>query len=86
MVGLLALLLHMEFYDSETLRYRLTYEVEIDGEMRAGTGVVQVRIRERPTSWATSGIGSYVTGEATVVDLGDRRYLFSLLSGRPEVE
>lgn len=83
LAGLLTLLLYNEFYDNETLRYRLTYEVEIDGEIRSGTGVVQVRVWKSPESLATSGIGFHVTGEATVVDLGDHGYLFSLLSGRP---
>lgn len=82
LLGLLALLIYNELYDSETLRYRLTYEVEIDGEIRSGSGVVQVRVWERPKSLGTSGVGFDVTGEAVIVDLGNGRYLFSLLSGR----
>lgn len=58
-----------DLYGSKSVRYRLTYEVEIDGQVRSGSGVVQ--------------IASQVTGEAVVVDLGDGRYLFSLLAGRP---
>jgi len=82
LAGLLALLVYLALYDSETLRYRLTYEVEVDGEVRSGTGVVQVHIYEQPTSIAQSEIGFEVTGEAIAVDLGDRGYLLSLLSGR----
>ena len=82
LVCLLALWVYLTLYDSETLRYRLTYEVEVDGEVRLGTGVVQVHVYERPNSIARSEIGFEVTGEAIVVDLGDRGYLLSLLSGR----
>ena len=68
---------------SETLRYRLTYEVDVDGEIRSGTGVVQIRVVEHNSVFFRSGIGFEVTGEAVVVDLGNGDYLLSLLAGKP---
>lgn len=63
-----AALLINYWHDSKSVRYRLTYYVEVDGQIRSGSGVVEV--------------GSQVTGEAILVDLGEGRYLFSLLGGR----
>lgn len=67
---------------SETLRYRLTYEVDVDGEMRSGSGVIQIRVVEQNAVFSPSGVGFQVTGEAVVVDLGNGDYLFSLLAGK----
>jgi len=67
LVGVTVLLI-ADWYNSDSVRYRLTYDVEIDGQIRSGSGVIEV--------------GSRVTGEAVVVDLGGGRYLFSLLAGR----
>ena len=82
LLGVVWLAVFLDLSDSETLRYRLTYEVEVDGSIRSGTGVVQIRVVERHRLIGTSSIGFEVTGEAVVIDLGDGRYLFSLLDGR----
>lgn len=63
-----AMLSFLALYGSDSVRYRLTYDVEVDGQVRSGSGVVEV--------------GSQVTGEAIVIELGEGRYLFSLLAGR----
>ena len=67
-------------WDTGTLRYKLTYEVEAAGEIRTGSSIVQVR-REDTTKLPlpNTGYGSQITGEAVVVDLGSGKYLFSLL-------
>jgi hypothetical protein len=68
-------------WDRATLRYKLTYEVEVDGALRSGSGVVEVT-REDTTKLPLpmTGYGYAFRGEAPVVDLGGGRYLFSLLT------
>ena len=82
LIGFLWLVMSLDTSNSETLRYRLTYEVDVDGEMRSGTGVVQIRVVEQNNVFSPSYIGFQVTGEAVVVDLGNGDYLFSLLAGK----
>ncbi|MEX3012040.1 hypothetical protein [Hoeflea sp. TYP-13] len=69
-------------WDRASLRYRLTYEVNVDGETRTGSGVIQI-VSEDTSKLPLfgRGFGFSATGEAVVVDLGDGRYLFSLLNG-----
>jgi len=63
--------------------YRLAIEVELpDGTLRSGSSVVEV---EQGCQLSPAAPGSYyrrVTGEATVVDLGDGRLLVALLTGQ----
>lgn len=61
-------------------RYRLTLEVEIDGKLRTGSSVVEVQ-KFRTGRWnlEPNTVRTRVTGEATVVDLGDGRALVALL-------
>ncbi len=68
-------------WDRASLRYKLTYVVEVKGEMRSGSSVVEIRTEDTSKLPILGrGFGSSATGEAVVVDLGDGRYLFSLLN------
>lgn len=61
----------------DTHRYRLTVHVEVDGELKSGSGVIQVAMTPSPSD----GPPTTVDGEAVVLDLGPRGMLFVLLSG-----
>jgi hypothetical protein len=77
----LALLWSWKF-PTVTLRYRLTFEVEVDGKVHSGSGIMQAGMYAGPLcgglGWAPCWS---FTGEAVAVDLGARGVLFSLLSG-----
>ena len=65
----------------ETLRYRLTVEVETPQGLRSGSSVIEVRGVKNP-DWATPegrGTRSSFVGEAAAVDLPGGRTLFALL-------
>ncbi|MCS3725869.1 hypothetical protein [Bradyrhizobium betae] len=67
---------------SETIRYRLTINVEVDGKLVSGSGVVQVKQSDtRGLFGSMGGFGNEVSGEAVVVDLGLHGTLFALLHG-----
>ncbi|MCA1533855.1 hypothetical protein I6F21_14935 [Bradyrhizobium sp. NBAIM03] len=67
---------------SETIRYRLTINVEIDGKLVSGSGVTQVKQSDtRGLFGSMGGFGNEVSGEAVVVDLGLHGTLFALLHG-----
>ncbi|MGQ3353776.1 MAG: hypothetical protein ACT6XY_09995 [Phreatobacter sp.] len=66
---------------SGTLRYRLTVEVEVDGEIRTGTSVGEATytsMRRLPFLLIPPFV-SDLKAEATVVDLGPRGLLFVLI-------
>lgn len=64
-----------------TYRYKLTLEVEVDGQLKRGFSVVQMS--EYTVSFPHSGVRAATTGEATYVDLGPgRRPLIALLNQR----
>ncbi len=69
-------------FPSVTLRYRLTYEVDVDGKVHTGSSVMQAGMYAGPLcgglGWAPCW--SFM-GEAVAVDLGPRGVLFSLLAG-----
>ena len=73
-------------FPSGSLRYRLTLEVEVDGKVHTGSGVIEARY-EIPPRWmlGANRVVSSVRGEAVVVDLGSRGVLCSLLIGVPIV-
>ncbi len=67
-------------WDRASLHYKLTYEVDVRGEVRTGSGVVEIRTEDTSRLPILGrGFGAFATGEAVVIDLGDGRYLFSLL-------
>ena len=67
---------------SETVRYRLTINVDVDGRLVSGSGVIQVKQSDmRPIFGSMGGAGSEISGEAVMVDLGSHGTLFALLHG-----
>ncbi len=80
--AILAALLVAKFNrDAVTVHYRTTLEVEVDGAVHVGSGVMSMRLVETRRSWGTTGIGFLVAGEAIPVDLGDGRFLYLTMSG-----
>ena len=67
-------------YPTYTYRYRMTVEVIVDGVMRSGSSVVEIKIQTQPAAGSVPPIYPYVSGEAVVVDLGNGRNLFALLA------
>lgn len=71
-------------FPSGTLRYRLTLEIEADGKVHTGSGVIELHFaRQGWSDTATLGMKSTVKGEAVAVDLGSRGVLFATLKGVP---
>lgn len=67
---------------SETIRYRLTVNVEVDGKLLSDSGVLQVKQSDTtPILGSMGGAGNEVTGEAVAIDLGSKGILFALLRG-----
>jgi hypothetical protein len=66
-------------------RYRLVVEVLVDGVVKSGFSVIEVKTRES-TGWGlpeASGIRSVVRGEAAFVDLGPKGNVVALLRWQP---
>lgn len=63
-----------------TYRYRLTIEVEVDGQVRQGSSVIEVSFQKN-LPIANSPWGSRVIGQGAAVDLGEKGVLVSLLGG-----
>jgi hypothetical protein len=70
-----------ETWNSASYRYRLTYEVEVDGKVQVGSGVIEASLG-RSATWVpqSGGAHSGARGQAVMVDLGSRGVMFSLLS------
>ncbi|QWG12363.1 hypothetical protein KMZ29_22055 [Bradyrhizobium sediminis] len=66
---------------SATVRYRLTLEVEVNGERKTGSGVIEVTYSKNNDPISQSEFSIDVRGEAVVIDLGPRGILFALLKG-----
>jgi hypothetical protein len=65
------------------IKYRLTLQVDVDGVVHEGSGVIETEWEHYP-KWLqgmTSPWRVVVHGEAVVVDLGSRGILFALLTG-----
>jgi len=71
--------------ESHAFRYRLTLEVEVAGETRSGSSVVDVTIRPSAPPGTPRIVRARVNGDATLVEIGDGRALIALLEGVPEV-
>ncbi len=69
-----------------TINYRLTLEVEVDGTIHTGSGVIGTEWTHYP-DWLRGMVNPYtiqVHGEAIAVDLGPRGLLLALLTGAPK--
>jgi hypothetical protein len=72
-------------FPTVSYRYRLTIAVQTDGEVRAGSSVIELLFRFNPAWLGPSG-GTYnvwVTGQAVLIDLGPRGALVAALGGNP---
>jgi hypothetical protein len=81
LAGLVALgIAFLSVWDYATLHYRLTYVVETPDGERTASSVIYVR-REDTTRLPlpNTGYGYVLEGEAVVIDLGQGKYLFSLI-------
>ena len=67
-------------------RYRMTVTVETPEGIKTGSAVREVNAHREPDVGENAGAGSYVRGEAVVVDLGARGTLFALLRGQNSVD
>jgi hypothetical protein len=70
------------------LRYRLTLDVDVDGVMRAGSGVIEISYQPPPDFMIGAIGGNHFRGKmhgyAITVDLGDRGLLF-VIDARPDL-
>jgi hypothetical protein len=69
----------------DTYRYVLTLTFRVHGVLRSGSSVVQVSPRIVKTIDAPSDV-TRIHGQATVVDLGNGKYVFGLLTGTGDAE
>ena len=71
-------------FPQASVRYRMTIEVEADGMVHTGSGVIEATYRLDP-NWLPSSrhVSSGARGEAVTVDLGSRGLLFALDRGQP---
>jgi len=65
-------------FPSGTLRYRLTVEVMVDGDVHTGSSVIEVRYTKQ-RAWDNSVLAKK-KGEAVLVNLGKRGLLFLTMS------
>jgi hypothetical protein len=68
-----------------TYRFRLVIEAEVDGALRSGASVIEVRTTDFKVGLPeTKGLRSSVRGEAVFVDLGNGRNLIATLGFGPD--
>jgi hypothetical protein len=92
LLGAIALVLAvggLMFYmaiDRQTLRYKITYEVDVAGVPHNGSSVVEVTYEDtQGLPLPNTGVGNSVRGEAAVIDLGGGRYLFALMDNASDM-
>jgi hypothetical protein len=72
-------------FPTASYRYRLTIAVEVDGQVRSGSSVIELLFRFNP-KWLPPSGGTYnvfVTGQAVLIDLGAHGALIAALGGVP---
>jgi hypothetical protein len=86
-IGYLLLLIPAGFWlmyavNTEVIRYRMTVEVQTPGGMRSGSSVIEVRyVNEAFVPGFPGGVQkAYVRGEAVVIEIGEGKTLFALLT------
>jgi hypothetical protein len=68
-------------YPTYTYRYRMTVEVIVDGVVRSGSSVIEVRLNRQPKFLSeVPRVRSEFTGDAVFVDLGRGRNVVALLA------
>jgi hypothetical protein len=86
-LGLIALaaaagivVLYQISYPTYSCRYRMTVNVEVDGQMRSGSSVIEYSVTKQMQFLPTvNPTNSAVAGQAVFVDLGGQRSLIALL-------
>jgi hypothetical protein len=77
------------FFPTNYLRYRLTLDVDVNGVMRTGSGVVEIAYQGMPDWLSEIGQGAHfggvMRGCAITVDLGEHGLLF-VVDSRPFLE
>jgi hypothetical protein len=74
-----AVVVYRVAFPSVSLRYRLTLEAQVNGELRTGSGVIEVTYGKQSRFAGQSDLIIGYRGEAVVLDLGSRGTLFALL-------
>ena len=70
-------------FPSWTYRYRLTLDVDVNGVVKSGSGIIESRIRDiSKLPLSASAIEVHTKGEAVAVDVGGKGVLFALLAAR----
>jgi hypothetical protein len=68
-------------YPTYTYRYRMTVKVEVDGQVRSGSSVIEVRVSKQPVFLpGVNPVAASIRGEAAFVDLGAGRNIVALLA------
>lgn len=71
-------------YPTYTYRYRMTVEVDVRGETKSGSSVIEVSLSKQPAFLPeVPSVATTVRGEAVFVDLGDGRNVIALLASGP---
>lgn len=74
-------------YPTYTYRYRLTVNIEVEGQIRSGSSVIEVRVSKQPIFLPGVNKLEYADrGEAVFVDLGAGRNIVALLASGPYAE
>lgn len=83
-VVIVAVLVAVGGYPIHSFRYRITVNVDVDGQLRSGSSVIEVTAQNQPRVTPESGgVLTKAYGEAVYVDLGDGRNLVALLASGP---
>ncbi len=75
-----------DLYVSGTWRYKMTVEIETPEGLKTGSAVRQISNSTSLINLPDSGNPAKVTGEAVIVDLGERGVLFALVSHKSDDE
>src|SRR3546814_20034236 len=67
---------------TDTLRYRMTVEVETPTGVRSGSSVIETTITKGPRTGQGSGLTATMKGEAGAVDLGSGKGRQSVVEGK----
>lgn len=73
-------------YPSGSVRYEVTVEVEVNGQVFSGSSVHEVTLGRQSQFLASAPVWRRFEGEAVVVDIADRGTLFALLTGPCDLE
>jgi hypothetical protein len=77
---------YMSAYPTYSYRYRMTVEVMVDGAVRSGASVIEVKINKQPKFGQAPPQVSRVRGEAIFIDLGNGRNVVALLAAGAKAE